>query len=145
MPLAAGTLGDCRMCREHREVGDLAMHTLHHGSFDAAVGISEEWAKQMEGHSCQAWVDSSLMPPKRGRWLSVRLELGVYDWVLREYLRIPIARADALALGDPHEIPSGFHVFSTPGDDTEGRIAHYFLNRLDKEERVKLLSDLKEV
>lgn len=152
MPLAVEDLGDCRMCREHREVSDQAVKAVHEGrSFDA-LKISEEWTKQIEGHSCKKWKDMALMAPRRGRWLSVRAEVGFYAPDMKEDYRLPIARSDVEALGDPYEVPTGFRVVSTPNlprggeiDLREGRICQWLLDGLDRDERIRLLADLKEV
>lgn len=144
MPLAVSPFR-CRMCDENDEVGNDAIRAVHEGRGAEAFGIAEEWARQIEGHSCEKWRNATFMAPRRGRWLSVRLEVGVYDPVLRADYRLPIARADVLAEGGEADCPDRFRVVSTPGAENEGRIAQWFLGHLDADERRALLSDMKEV
>lgn len=143
-PLAVSPF-KCRMCDENDEVGEEAIRAVHEGRSSEAYGIAEEWATQIEGHSCKQWRNATFMAPMRGRWLSVRIEVGRYDPVLRSDYRLPIARADVLAEGGTPECPARFRVVSTPGDGNEGRIAQWFLGNLEPDERRSLLSDLKEV
>lgn len=154
-PLSVEELGDCRICREHREVTDQAVRAVHEGRSLDALKIASEWEKQIEGHSCKKWKDMALMAPRRGRWLSVRAEIGIYAPDLRAdgfVYRLPIARADIEALGPTYETPTGFRVVSTPNlpsggelDLHEGRVCQWLLSGLDADERAHLVADLKEV
>jgi hypothetical protein len=76
---------------------------------------------------------------KRGDWLSVRMEIGHYDPILKEDMRIPVGDADCLYDG------SVFKVYDSPQGESSGRSVQYHLNRLEPDERRSLMANLKEV
>lgn len=114
MPLAAPEDPTCKYCQNPGPYGEI------------------------EPHSCTTWGNTAGMNPERGPWFSVRLEVGLYDPVLKQDYRIPIAKADCW------KFPDRLEVVRAPSPQ-EGRTAQYYLDRLEPDERQRLFSDLKEV
>jgi hypothetical protein len=151
MPLA--TQGDpaCSQCKNHNEMKEESLRRLNAGDDWSAVSLAEDWFNQVDGHTCDRYVDRFGMNPRRGDWISVACHTTIYDPDLKrigEELRIMVGRADVL-VALPKSYEGGrkgrFTVIDSPGNLNEGRICQYWLDHLEVHEIIELFHDLKAV